>query len=518
MMVKPGPSTQQEVPYAIEKANYWVLTFRYPLLAACMALGGVLCVTVARHGLHWDQETALFPWLMHNGWVLYRDIRDQHGPLFPAILAVLPDPGSASTQFAVTVVLVALITALLALAAWRTGGPVAALLAVGLYALWIIPFDGVHLWYDLGLAPFYLGAYLLGWRMLNKPEDTLGPVALGLLMGAAVLLKQQALPALLGGFALMPLRSNRSLRSIALYLGAASLPVVVSLLAFAAVGALGDYLYWAGIYNVSSNYVQEGSGPVPAADWIYLLAIFAPVLALVLALAGSSVRDLWGKYGRVALFTGSLLVAATLPAWPRYARFHLAAAFPLLAMIGGVAIWTLVRRFPGKRVAALLPWAGGVLLILFTLRMTGPSGARVLLGVWQSQPAPLPYSDTANSLRNWVQANSPAGQPVLVYDLDSTLYRVIDRLPPRPWSPVFSWILEGDSTSSQWVQGIETARPRIALVPSEFVRGIHPPIADAGRSEAFLRANYVEGPHFTLQKYPDSGPQEIVALQLSTPR
>jgi hypothetical protein len=150
--------------------------------------------------------------------------------------------------------------------------------------------------------------------------------------------------------------------------------------------------------------------------------------------------------------------------------------------------------------------------------MTGPSGARVILGVWQSPPAPLPYSDTAGPLRAWVQANAPVGQPVLVYDLDSTLNRVIDRLPPRPWSPVFSWILEGDSTSSQWIAGIETARPHIALVPVEFVRGFHPPIADNSRSEAFLRANYLEGPHFTVQKYPDSAPQEIVALQLSTPR
>ncbi|MEP6776795.1 MAG: hypothetical protein ABJA50_14465, partial [Chloroflexota bacterium] len=428
------------------------------------------------------------------------------------LLALLPDPGSAGTQFIFMLVLVALTVLLLAIAAWRLAGPVAALLAVGLHVLWILPFDGAHVWYDLGLAPFYLVALLLGWEMLRRPGTNLLPVALGLLLGLAFLLKQQAAVGLVGALAIMPFRRPRAL---ILYLGAASLPVVISVLVFSFAGALGDYVYWVVTYNLSPTYVQGASAPIPAADWPFLLALFAPVLALAVSLV--SFRNLWHTRRGFLFFAGALLIAATLPVWPRYARFHLAGALPLLALFGGIAASNLILRFPGWRTRALLLWIAGLLLILFSLRLTGPSGVRMLSAVWQAQPVPLPYSATVGPLHSWVQSNTPADQPILVYDLDSTLYRVLERQPPKPWSPFFPWIMQGDSTADQWVAGIETAHPRLALVTPEFVAGRHLPLPDGGRSEQFLRSNYLAGPIFTVEKYPGSGQQKIVVLQLSTP-
>jgi len=94
---------------------------------------------------------------------------------------------------------------------------------------------------------------------------------------------------------------------------------------------------------------------------------------------------------------------------------------------------------------------------------------------------------------------------------------LVDREPPRPWSPLYPGILEGDSTDAQWLAGIEQTRPRVALVTPEFVAGRHLPLPDNGLSEDFLRTHYKEAARFTVQKYPDSGPQQIVALLLSAP-
>src|SRR6476660_8202728 len=62
--------------------------FSVAAVASIATVISALTTTVARNGLHWDQETALYPWLMNNGWILYRDIRDQHAPLFPSLLAL----------------------------------------------------------------------------------------------------------------------------------------------------------------------------------------------------------------------------------------------------------------------------------------------------------------------------------------------------------------------------------------------------------------------------------------------
>ncbi|HMA35942.1 MAG TPA: hypothetical protein VKY74_15875 [Chloroflexia bacterium] len=485
---------------------------------ALLLLTGGLAATLLRSAFHWDQETALFPWLLRDGWVLYRDVRDQHGPLLPAALALLPDPGAAGPQFAATVALLVLTALLTALAAWRTHGPIAALLATGVYALWLLPFGGAHLWYDLALGPFYLGAYILGLVLLRDPAPGWRPLALGLLLGTAALVKQQAALALLAGLVLVGPRPDRRL---ALYLGGAALPLLISLVAFGGAGALDAYLYWAGTYNLTSSYAQEGAAAVPAAEWPALLALYAPVLALALGTLGRGAPPPGGaprpSVQRFVFFAGGLLLAATLPIWPRYARFHLAAALPLLAVVGGVAAWDLARHFPGVRSRALVPWAGGVLVLALALRLAGPPGGRALVAIWQAPAAPLPYSTTAGPLLAWVQGATSGDDPILVFDLDSTLYRVLARRPPRPWAPLFPWILEGASTAAQWSAGITTARPRLALVTPEFVAGRHLALGDGGRVEAWLRAQYVVGPHFTVQKYPDSGPQEIVGLRLTRP-
>ena len=137
------------------------LARRLAFPGALLGLGVAQTATLARQGLHWDQEMALFPWMLAHGWVLYRDIKDQHPPLLPALLTLLPDPGAAGPQLIVTLGLAGLTLALVALAAARRGGAWAGLIAAGWYSLWLPVLGGPHLWYDLALGPCYLAALLL---------------------------------------------------------------------------------------------------------------------------------------------------------------------------------------------------------------------------------------------------------------------------------------------------------------------------------------------------------------------
>src|SRR5215211_6317644 len=129
--------------------------------------GLAAAVIILAAGLAWrtqyfvDGETTLLPWLVGRGWVLYRDLIDQHPPLFPALLAVLSngDPGPPSQGVIVGWrVLTLLLTYVVAL---RWAGVAAGLTAVLLTEAWLTAFDGTHLWYDSALAPVYLGVLAL---------------------------------------------------------------------------------------------------------------------------------------------------------------------------------------------------------------------------------------------------------------------------------------------------------------------------------------------------------------------
>jgi hypothetical protein len=491
-----------------------------------LGLGAAQTATLARQGLHWDQEMALFPWMLAHGWVLYRDIKDQHPPLLPTLLALLPDPGAAGPQLLATLGLTLLTLMLAALVAARSAGAGAGLIAAAWVALWLPVLGGAHLWYDLALGPCYLAALLLLPLIRRAPQAIWPAATLGLLLDTALLIKQQAILALLGGLAFLVLTVPRPAlaRVVGCALGAAALPLLASLVLFGAAGGLGDYVYWAGIYNLTSTYAQEGAAPVPPAEWPFLAALYAPVAAFVLGalLPGRNP----GRRGLAPLlFAASLLGAATLAAWPRYDRFHLAGAAPLLAVIAGVAappLFIHLRRIVTRRAGWSWPrglaWAGSLLLVGGLVLYGGREGFRNWRAVWQAAPSPLPYSTNITPLRAWVQQEVPAADdPILVYDLDPTLYRVVERLPPRPWTPFYPWILQGDSALAQWTAGVRAGAPRLALVTPQFVAGRRLPVPGLTDVERLLREHYVAGPHFKVQKYPDAGLQEVVGLIRTLP-
>jgi hypothetical protein len=480
-------------------------------LLAVGAIGAGQVWVMRRSGLHWDQEMALFPWLLRRGWVLYRDLKDQHPPLLPALLALTPDPGGAAPELILTLGLILLTTLLVALLAARLRGPGAAVGAAGLYALWLFTLGDAHLWYDLALGPCYLGAALLAGGA--APWAGRRAVALGLLLGAAALIKQQAALPLLAGLALVP---GPTVRLRGAYLAAAAALPLASLLVFAGLGALPDYLYWAGLYNLTSTYAVTGAAPVPPAEWPWLALLYAPAGAAALLWLA---RRLQGHAASVrrSLFGAALLIAASAPAWPRYARFHLAAALPLLAVAAAVAVIDLARLARGLNRRAAAPWLLAAALLLIALPAGALTGLRAGRDFWRAGRAPLPYSGSIAPLQAWIAATTRPDEPILVYDLDPTLYRALDRAPPRPWTPLFPWIMEGDDTTEAWLAGLTAARPRVALVTPEFVAGRRLPLPDNGRADAFLRANYEPGPRFKVQKYAAAGTTEVVALRLRRP-
>ncbi|MHB1416857.1 MAG: hypothetical protein ACYC1C_16545 [Chloroflexota bacterium] len=258
-----------------------------PALAAAMAAYLVTAYSSV-YGLRFVPRLALQPWLMNNGFVVYRDIVDQHEAGLPLLMSwLLPlvgDPIALTKWLFISLIAVSLI--LVYFAAARELGQTAGMLAAAFFTLWVPVLTAGMLWYEIVLAPLYLGAYLL-W-----PADTRTPawrvLGAGLALGLAVTVKQHAWP-LVGAYGLwllLLLAARRaSLRALLPRAGLFALgvlgPFALYLGLVLAASPLGDYLQWAWLNNLSYRTLAAQAPDEIESQLSVLLAIPAVVLSVL---------------------------------------------------------------------------------------------------------------------------------------------------------------------------------------------------------------------------------------------
>lgn len=502
------------------RLGVWLAT---PAAAVIIAVGTVLCWST-RYVV--DYEMSLLPWLISRNWLLYRDAIDQHTPLLPTLLAWLGAGDPAALHY-VIVALHLLILILTWLAARIIAGPVAALLAVIFTELWLISFDGTHLWYDIALAPFYLAivALLCARTPLNNRRAALAVSLLaGLLLGLATLIKQHAILALpIVALVLYLLsKGNRKARLVALFAGFV-LPILVAGAYYAANSALGDALYWTVAYTFDSDYVRLASLSPSASEWATLLLLYAPALAGLLMLITRTSRV---PRTTLILLLG-LIAVATFAAYPRYGRFHLAAAVPLLSVLAGTLLtdvgrtWRLGGEVTGPSSSRFTLHASRLVRsslfrsAIIVLVVASFVGAGLLwldaqkIASLSGRPEP-PYSGTIAPLRNWVDAHAPPGASIAMYGLDPLLLRVLEREPTRPYIPLLRWIFFTRGREEQFWEGISAAQPAVALVSG--TGWADSPQPGTATIESRLRYNYHEVARFPVVLLPGATPVQVVCL------
>jgi len=147
----------------------------------------------ARLPLFLGPRFVLEPWLLRRGFVLYENLPDIHTPLLPLLLAGLAPlvPDAVQRARLLLVALLALTTLLAYLLGARKIGRLGGLGMAVFFAGWSAVYDAGILWYETLLAPLYL-LWLLGYQPPDRPRAPGVLLRLGLLGGAAVLVKQHA--------------------------------------------------------------------------------------------------------------------------------------------------------------------------------------------------------------------------------------------------------------------------------------------------------------------------------------
>jgi hypothetical protein len=411
------------------------------------------------------------------------------------------------------------------LGAWLITGPIAALLAVLFTEVWLTSFESTHLWYDIALAPFYLAivALLCAKTPFGSYRSMLVVSTLvGLLVGVATLVKQHAILTLPVVAIVLYLQTSKARSApLACLTAGFALPILVAVAYFAANGALNDALYWTVAYSFDGDYARLAAlSPAPD-EWPTLALLYAPALAALLLLITDHARsrrtpDTRFRWQTILLL--GLLTAATLPAFPRYGRFHLAAAVPLLGVLVGTLIsyiTTSIGARSGNHSAFRIPHSALLRLMSALLAVASFAwggflwpGAQQLISSFGA-PKP-PYASSITPLRAWVDSHAPPGSQIAMYGLDPLLLRVLEREPTRPFVPQVKWIFFTGGREARMWAGIVAAHPQVALVSGTGWADSPQPGPDTPESR--LRYNYQENARFSVTTFSGATPVQVVCL------
>lgn len=406
-------------------ARRWLL----PLLIA-QCLTHLFWLSPAAH----SGQVAI-PWMMNRGMRLFGEIWEQHAPgsslLGAAAQALLPMMDPALLVKLLNTALVLALTALIyQLAKALSGKDSAGLLAALVWAWWAPVYGNVMLYFDTLLSACVLLALLIYYRGSSAPSRR-RVIAIGLLMGAAALFKQQAWLAVGIVGIWLALRDNR--RSWLVYaISALTLPLLQWLI-LAGQGLFDSYIYWNWTFNLAGT--MDG---LPLDGDFFRKLLLSNMLVMPFALLA------W-RTERRQLLLALMWLAGLVLLWPRFGEIHAMGHLPFTAVMSGLAmarVWPQLGRFKQWDIPRILLiglalgigigwlWTGAVSYIPTRL---GPGAA-------------LGYDEFDGLVDALNAARSEGDTLFILPETDSSpqLHPRTDMLPPGAWIKGWRWYFRPD--------------------------------------------------------------------------
>lgn len=423
-----------------------------------------LAVAFITFGVFATQHTAwpemlVYPYLLNNGFLPYKDMVIPYTPFFLWFLQGITSIFGYTPELSRYITLVILLTNLflvwiIARLIWQKTNYAA--FAVFFYSLWIFYFEGNGLWFDLFVAPFALLAFYFLYKHLFIRQNPLHLALTGALLGFCFLAKQAAV--------WMILVSAVFLSSRFLFFAPQALLFLLTVVVAAALGYLTDYLYWAYEYVFFFLPRQEDYQSAPTVGQLVKLAI--PLVVLVPYLA----RGIDKK----RLFTLTYLAATFMFAVPRWGMFHLVLFLPLFA----ASVSPAVLDFAKSRLSRVFL----VLLIGVWLVVAGRQ-----MGRFWNKPIRFFEADKLAVAARLEKDYKDA----FLFNSHDQLYVLTQTLPPKPYVQNFASFFEVPGVQARVVSALEKEKP-------EYV------VFSPGGYQPYLLGNYIDENYTLLEKLTDS--------------
>lgn len=393
-------------------------------------------------------ELFVYPYLANRGLVPYLHIFDQHFPGLMLIDSNLESMGINSVlgMRAVQLLLVAISQLLIyKIVRQATGKKFSALIALVVFMVFQITFEGYALWIDSFVAPILLASMYFGMKSVAGGEkNSMNYVLFGLSLGVALVFKQVVVPIMVLTW-LVLVYKRIGLKNIFLFTLSAVVPGLLMVSWAIAKGIWGDFWFWTVTFNLTT-FSEMGRKYITAREVVKLSVLLIPLLVIS--------HRVWvtKKFEKFWLLFVALTFATLVFAYARFDFIHLAPFVALSSVLVGLGFYSsrlFLRIF-------ILSWLSllSVYLTIFVFKYWGSN-------VWF-------FGDKELQLAAVVRSYAGEGDSVFAFGTKPHLYYLTKTMPPGGvFSFQFPWFMI--HVEDEVLDGIKSDPPKVILRDSNSV-------------------------------------------------
>lgn len=389
-------------------------------------------------------EMLIYPYLLNNGFSLYKDLIAPYTPLFIWFLQMTEKFLGYTPAFSLglTIILASVNTFLVRFVSsklWKDN--TLALSSASFYALWYFYFEGNGLWFDLAQTPLILGSFYFLYSYLFKSDKRSYLFWSFSLLAFSFFIKQSTSWIILISLVFLMIQKRKKLK-----LSDFSFIIMPFIILFTVtsgvahmMGVLKEYFEWAYGYTYLTFPFTPGHSDYPSIT--HLLKLLIPLSVLIPFLMS------WNKDKGRWFFSVGFLAASFMAVFPRWGLFHLQ---PFLAMLAVVAIPCFVEVLKSQKL-----WFKAAILFIVSIWLVVVG--RQLARFWD-----LPIRFFEPEIYNLAQTIQSKGyEDLYIFNGPDQLYLLTDKAPAtKPYAQNFAWYLELPGMQERVIYGLEQEKPR----------------------------------------------------------
>lgn len=365
-------------------------------------------------------EMVVYPYLLNNKFLLYKDIINPYPPFLPSTLSIFTSffdysPGSFHL---LTLVIISLIDWLIFFNSYRIFKNLkSASASLFIFVIFSIPFGINELWFDLVQTPFIILAVYNFYLFLKRSKHYNLALSFTFLI-IAYFIKQQVIWLAIWFFLILIYKKLLTKKVITNALGP---PTILALVMFAIcllyyykLQSLSDLMFW----TITFPYVKASSMP----GYVLLPTIrqIIVVASLFLFFLPSIFSHPFKKF---AFITAIVLLAFS---YPRFDYFHLIPALSLLS----ISFAPNIGKYPAFLKACFV--FAVIVLTIFSVHS--------YKNMWGK--ATRFFENQIISDAKILTNTTSKTYPIYIQNGPDQLYPLSGRLPVKPWADEFPWYLE----------------------------------------------------------------------------